>query len=188
MIQSIKKSLFVTVGLTVIGLGLFLGNPSNVDAAVKEGQKFTDWVANCAVDANKKQVCFLTQSVNVTTKDEKTKEEKQQTIAVYQIGYFPTDKADSKVKKLKMIQMIPNDVSITPGTLIISNKKLLSAGKYIGCNKDFCNAMTDISDGDIKTILSSEGDLFVGIINSAGQQVNYPLSAKGLKDGLKALE
>ncbi|WP_342259575.1 hypothetical protein [Candidatus Tisiphia endosymbiont of Metellina segmentata] len=49
MTNCIKKSLFVTAGLAVMGLGLFLGNPSRVDAAVKEGQKFSDWVVNSMI-------------------------------------------------------------------------------------------------------------------------------------------
>lgn len=62
MTNCIKKSLFVTAGLAVMGLGLFLGNPSRVDAAVKEGQKFSDWVVNCTTDAEKKTGLFFKSS------------------------------------------------------------------------------------------------------------------------------
>lgn len=179
MTNCIKKSLFVTAGLAVMGLGLFLGNPSRVDAAVKEGQKFSDWVVNCTTDAEKKQVCFLSQAINSTNKDGK-----QQVLAVYQIGYLGSGKARS----LKMIQIVPTDVSVAPGTSIISSQKLIAPGKYVTCTKDSCQAVAEISDKDLKDILSKDANPIVGIMNSAGQQVNFPLSTKGLEEGLKALK
>ncbi|MCC8398579.1 MAG: invasion associated locus B family protein [Rickettsia endosymbiont of Labidopullus appendiculatus] len=179
MINYVKRSLFVTVGLAVIGLGLFLGNPSRVDAAVKEGQKFLDWAVNCTTAADKKQVCFLSQTIN------STKDDKQQVLAIYQVGYF----GSGKTKILKMIQIIPPNVSIDPGTtLIISSKKLIAPGKYVNCTKDSCQALADISDNDLKTILSSNDNPSVGFMNSVGQQINLPFSTKGLEEGLKALK
>jgi invasion protein IalB len=178
MINYVKRSLFVTVGLAVIGLGLFLGSPSRVDAAVKEGQKFLDWAVNCTTAADKKQVCFLSQTIN------STKDDKQQVLAIYQMGYF----GSGKTRSLKMIQIIPTDVSIAPGTLIISSKKLIAPGKYVNCTKDSCQALADISDNDLKTILSSNDNPSVGFMSSVGQQINLPFSTKGLEEGLKALK
>lgn len=178
MTKCIKKSLFVTAGLAVMGLGLFFGNPSRVDAAVKEGQAFSDWVVKCTTNADKKRVCFLTQALN------STKDDKQQVLAVYQIGYFDS----GKTRSLKMIQIVPTDVSVAPGTSIISSKKLVAPGKYINCTKDSCQAIADISDNDLKTILSSDGNPIVGFMNSVGQQINLPFSTKGLEEGLKALK
>ncbi|MFP3018256.1 MAG: hypothetical protein ACEY3E_05115 [Candidatus Tisiphia sp.] len=126
MTNCIKKSLFVTAGLAVMGLGLFLGNPSRVDAAVKEGQKFSDWVVSCTTDAEKRKVYFLSQAINSTNKDGK-----QQVLAVYQIGYLGSGKARS----LKMIQVVPVDVSVAPGTSIINSQKLIAPGKYVTCTK-----------------------------------------------------
>ncbi|WP_425363993.1 invasion associated locus B family protein [Candidatus Tisiphia endosymbiont of Hybos culiciformis] len=178
MTNCVKKSLFVTAGLAVMGLGLFFGNPSRVDAAVKEGRTFSDWVVKCTTSADKKRVCFLQQVIN------STKDDKQQMLAMYQVGYF----GSGKERSLKMIQIIPTDVSVVPGTSIISSKKLAAPGKYINCTKDSCQAIADISDNDLKTILSSDGNPVVGFMNSAGQQVNLPFSTKGLEEGLKALK
>ncbi len=178
MTKCVKKSLFVTAGLAVIGLGLFFGNPIRVEAAVKEGQAFSDWVVKCTTSADKKRICFLNQALN------STKDDKQQVLAIYQIGYF----GSGKERNLKMIQIIPPDVSVAPGTSIISSKKLVAPGKYVNCTKDSCQAVADISDTDLKTILSSDGNPIVGFMNSAGQQVNLPFSTKGLEEGLKALK
>ncbi len=177
MINCVKRSLFVTTGLAVIGLGLFFGNPSRVDAAIKEGKKFSDWVVNCTTTADKKQVCFLSQTIN------STKDDKQQVLAIYQVGYF----GSGKTRSLKMVQIIPTDVSIAPGTSIISSKKLIAPGKYVNCTKDSCQAIVDISDNDLKIILS-DGNPSVGFMSSVGQQINLPFSTKGLEEGLKALK
>ncbi|MDR0296671.1 MAG: invasion associated locus B family protein [Rickettsia sp.] len=179
MTKCVKKSLFVTAGIAVIGLGLFFGNPSRVDAAVKEGQTFSDWVVKCTTTStDKKKVCFLSQALN------STKDDKQQVLAIYQVGYF----GSGKTRSLKMIQIIPTDVSVAPGTSIISSPKLVAPGKYVNCTKDSCQAAADISDNDLKTILSSDGNPVVGFMNSVGQQVNLPFSTKGLEEGLKALK
>lgn len=178
MTKCVKKSLFVTAGIAVMGLGLFLGNPNRVDAAVKEGQAFSDWVVKCTTSTDKKRVCFLNQALN------STKDDKQQVVAIYQIGYF----GSSKERSLRMVQIVPPDVSVTPGTSVISSKKLVAPGKYVNCTKDSCQAIADISDSDLKTILSSDGNPVVGFMNSVGQQVNLPFSTKGLKEGLKALK
>lgn len=178
MMKCVKKSLFVTAGLAVMGLGLFFGSPSRVDAAVKDGKAFSDWVVKCTTSTDKKQICFLQQSLN------STKDDKQQLLAMYQVGYF----GSGKTRSLKMIQTIPTDVSITPGTSIISSKKLVAPGKYVSCTKDSCQAIADISDNDLKTILSSGSNPIVGFMNSVGQQVNLPFSTKGLEEGLKALK
>ncbi|WP_341756358.1 MULTISPECIES: invasion associated locus B family protein [unclassified Candidatus Tisiphia] len=177
MTSYVKKSLFVTLGLAVIGLGLFFGNPIRVDAAIKEGQKFSDWVVNCNTGADKKKVCFLTYTLN------SAKDGKQQVVAIYQVGYL----GSSDKRSLKMIQIVPTDVSVGPGTSIISAKKLVAPGKYVSCTKDSCNALADISDNDLKTILVSDGNPRVSFMNSAGQQIDLPFPTKGLEEGLKAL-
>ena len=177
MINYIKKSLFVTTGIMAIACSLFFVPSNEVYADAKEGQKFVDWVVNCSEDANKKKICVLSQSLISNDK------EKPQTLAMFQIGYLGV----GKDRSLKMAQIVPTDVAITPGTSIISAEQLLSSGKYIACTKDLCTAHAAISEKELKKILSKESAA-VAIITSKGQQLNFPFSTKGLEAGLKALK
>lgn len=177
MISYIKKSLFVTTGLMAIACSLFFVHSNKVYADAKEGQKFVDWVVNCSEDANKQKVCVLSQPLISTDK------KNPQTLAVFQVGYSGT----GKDRSLKMMQVVPTDVAITPGTSIISTEQLLSPGKYVSCTKDACTAIAVISDQELKKILSNESPA-VAIITSKGQQLNFPFCTKGLEAGLKALK
>ena len=177
MLNHIKKSLFVSAGIVAIAGSLFFVNSERVYASVKEGQKFIDWGVTCTENGNKKQICFLTQSLTATEK------EKTKNLAIFQIGYFGV----GKERKLQMMQIIPADVTIAAGTSIISDKQLLSPGKYVSCNKEYCQAFAVISEKELATILSNENNV-IALINSSRQQVNIPVSIKGLAEGLKALK
>lgn len=172
-----KKTLFVFVGLLFIGSGFLFGQPGKVDAASKkEEKKFGNWVLNCVAGDKKKQICFLSQQVNNTTKGKE-----REVLAVYQVGYFGQE------KELKIIEILPANIQIPVGTSIISSTKLIAPGKYVNCTAGNCQAIALISQDDLKTILSNE-DNSIGIITAEGKQVNFPLFKNGLEEGLKALK
>jgi invasion protein IalB len=173
---SFKKTLFILAGLAIISAGFFYGKSNIVQASLKEGQKFNDWGANCVVDENKKQVCFLSQQYRIT-KDKKT-----EVVAEIQIRYLPAN------KKLIMIQALPLNVMLIPGTAVISNDKTIAPAKFSVCSATGgCQAMVELSSSDIESILTSENN-FIGFINYDGKQANIPISNKGLKEGLAALK
>jgi len=170
-----RKLVFIFSGLAIIGAGFFFGKTNIVQASVKEGQKFGDWAVTCVKDNNSKQLCLLNQQSQIT-KDDKT-----QVLAVYQVGYVGND------KKLVMVQILPLGSLIQPGTAIISNEKLLAAGKFTTCSSQGCQALAEISENDLKEILNSNQSL-IGYVNAEGNQVSVPFSSKGLKEGLAALK
>jgi invasion protein IalB len=172
-----KKILFLAAGLAIIGVSFFYSKFNMVEAAFKEGQKFDDWAVACIKDKDnkKKQICFLTQQVTSTNKDNKT-----EVLAVYQIGYF-------KDKTLSMVQLLPLGTNLVLGTSIISSDKLIAPGKYTTCTGANCYAVAEISDQDLNSILSSNTNS-LGYMNAEGKQINLPISTKGLKEGLEALK
>ncbi|MFY9589587.1 invasion associated locus B family protein [Rickettsia endosymbiont of Halotydeus destructor] len=172
-----KKTLFVFVGLLFIGSGFLFGQPEKVDAASKEEKKkFGNWALSCIADDKKKQICFLSQQVNNTTKGKE-----QEVLAMYQVGYFGQE------KELKIIEILPANIQIPAGTSIISSTKLIAPGKYVNCTAGNCQAIAPLSQEDLKTILSNENNS-IGVMNAEGKQVNFPLSKDGLEEGLKALK
>lgn len=178
MKTNIKQSIFVIVGIAIVSIVFILTKPGNVEASKQEGKKFEDWVVSCSpIDEKTKaqQICVLTQQVNVT------KDDKQQVIAVYQIGYF------GPKKELRMIETLPLGIRIEAGTSIIISKNLLAPGKYTTCTNLGCQAVADISDADLKTVLSTK-EANVAFMNVDGQQLSLPLSTKGLQEGLEYLK
>ncbi|WP_341789502.1 invasion associated locus B family protein [Rickettsia endosymbiont of Polydrusus tereticollis] len=173
----LKKTLFVFAGLLFIGGGFFFGQPGKVDAASKEEKKkFGNWSLNCSVDDKKKQICFLSQQINNTIKGKE-----QEVLALYQVGNFGQE------KEVKIVETLPANILIAPGTSIISGTQLIAPGKYVNCTLGNCQAVASISQSDLKTILSSDNN-FVGVMTAEGKQVNFPLSKEGLEEGLKALK
>ncbi len=187
------RTSFVLAGLTVIASVLFF---SKVHASVKEGQKFDNWVVACSKDQKDQTVCVLTQQVLSKVENKKdskpdnkkdskkatAKEEpKYNVLAVYQIGYFGPE------KKLGLLEILPANVSIQPGTSVISGQKLLAPGKYLTCNLGNCQALVYLSDADLDAMLANV-DNAVGFMDATGKQVNLPISMKGAKEGLAALK
>ena len=170
-----NKLFFILTGLVIIGTGFFVSKEHIAQAGSKEGQKFDDWTVACSKDEKKKQTCLLTQQITVT------KDDKAQIIAVYQIGYFGKDKT------LKMIQIVPLGINLQIGTSIISGDKLIAPGKFAVCTTVGCQAVADISDNDLNTILSNAQNS-LGLMGADGKQANISMSNKGLKEGLEAIK
>ena len=171
----LKKTLFVLVGLIVIGISFFWAKSHSVNAANIDGKIFGDWKISCPKSEKKVAICFLTQRVT-TTKDDKL-----QVLAIYQIGYF------GKEKILKMVQILPLGINLQAGTSIINNDKLLALGKFTICTTIGCEAISAISDDDLQVILSNRNN-FLGCMNGDGKQINLPFSVNGLKEGIEALK
>ena len=175
MSTNVKKISFVVFGLIII-TAIFAFTQSNIaTAAKKNGKKFSDWSVSCTpADAKTKtpQACLLNQQVNVTQKDNK-----QQPLALFQIGYF------GPKKELKLIETLPLGVRLEAGTSIISSKKLIIPGTYSTCLNSGCQAIASISDSDLKTLLANKENT-VAFMNLEGEQLTLPISVKGLKKGL----
>jgi invasion protein IalB len=170
---STSKALFAITGAALIVLLVVFGRSQYVEASVKEGEKFDDWIVACEKDTNKKQLCFLSQVLS-------SKEDTKHKVAEFRIGYFGG-------KDLKMIQILPFGVNLQAGTSIISGKELLAPGKFTTCQSFGCIAVADLSKGDIENILLN-AENSVGIISSDAKQTNILMSNKGLKEGLEALK
>jgi len=168
-----RKALFAITGAALLVLLVVVGRSSYVQAALKEGQKFDDWVVACEKDAKKKQVCFLSQVLS-------SAEDPKQKVAEFRIARFDG-------KDIKMIQILPFGVNLQSGTSIISGKDLLSPGKFTTCQPFGCIAVADLTQGDLENIMTNETNA-VGVIGADGKQTNIILSNKGLKEGLEALK
>lgn len=175
---NIKQISFVIFGLVII-TAIFAFSKLNIaTAAKKDGKKFEDWVVACAPKNDKTktpETCLLSQQLNLT------QENKQQPIALFQIGYF------GPKKELKIIQTLPLGVRLEAGTSIISSKKLIAPGKYTTCTQSGCQAVAQISNADLKTLASTKENS-VAFMNLDGKQLTLPLSVKGLVEGLKYIK
>jgi invasion protein IalB len=178
MKANIKQISFVLFGLIIITAIFALTRLGTATAAKQDGKKFDDWNVSCTPKDDKNETpetCMLTQQLNISQDD------KQQPIALFQIGYF------GEKKELKLVQTLPLGVSIQAGTSIISSKNLIAPGKYTTCLNNGCNAVASISDADLKTLLSNK-DNSVAFMNLEGKQITLPLSIKGLEQGLKYIK
>ena len=175
---NIKQIAFVASGLIIITAIFALTQLNVATAAKQDGKKFDDWVVACTPKNEKTktpETCLLTQQINIS------QDNKQQPIALFQIGYFGSK------KELKLIQTLPLGVSIQAGTSIISSKNLIAPGKYTTCLNNGCNAVAPISSADLKTLLSN-AENSVAFMNLEGKQITLPISVKGLEQGLKYIK
>ena len=175
---NIKQVSFIVLGLIIVTVFFGLSQLGTATAAKQDGKKFDDWNVSCTAkdDAVKTpEICILTQQLNIS------KDDKQQPIALFQIGYF------GPKKELKLIQTLPLGINIQAGTSIVSSKNLISPGQYTTCVNSGCNAVASISDADLKTLLSNQ-DNAVAFMNLEGKQITLPLSTKGLEEGLKYIK
>lgn len=175
---NIKQVSFVIIGLVIVTIIFGLSKFNIATAAKKDGKKFGDWVVSCT-PGNKEtktpEVCLLSQQLNLTQED------KQQPIALFQVGYLGPE------KELKMIQTLPLGVRLEAGTSIISSKKLIAPGKYTTCTQAGCQAVASISDADLKTLTSTKENS-VAFMNLEGKQLTLPISIKGIEKGLKYIK
>ncbi|MEM6338599.1 MAG: invasion associated locus B family protein [Pseudomonadota bacterium] len=175
---NIKQISFVILGLVIVTAIFGLSKFNIATAAKKDGKKFDDWVVSCT-PGNKEtktpEICLLTQQLNLT------QDNKQQPIALFQVGCF------GPKKELKMIQTLPLGVRLEAGTSIISSKKLIAPGKYTTCTQSGCQAVASISDADLKTLTSTKENS-VAFMNLEGKQIAWPISIKGIDKGLKYIK
>jgi invasion protein IalB len=178
MTKNIKKIAFTLFGVAIVTV-IFAISKLNIATADKEnGKKFEDWSVSCVPkneETKTPELCLLAQQVN------STKDDKQETIALYQVGYF------GPKKELKLIQTLPLGVSLAAGTSIISSKNLIAPGVYTVCLAGGCKAASIISNADLKTLLSNENNM-LAFMNLEGKQMNLPISVKGLKEGLEYIK
>ena len=178
MKSSIQKLIFVFLGLAVIVAVFLLTKSTYVQASQKDGKKFDDWSVSCTKEDSKASipaVCLLSQQINVT------QDNTQQPLALYQIGYIGAQ------KELKLISTLPLGVRVDAGTSIISSNKLIVPGKFTVCTQSGCQAVADLSEEDLKTLLNSTENT-VAFMNIEGKQVAIPFSTKGLAEGLKFIK
>lgn len=170
-----KKILYTLSGLTLLLLfSLFMQN--YVYATPKEGKKYGNWVVACEKN-NKQKTCFLSLTLSNTNKNAK----QAQFVANFKLGYF------GKEKKLQMIQILPFGISLPSGTTLAANKKAVAQGVFTTCEAFGCIAVANLKNSDI-TILEKDQGAFIGVFASNGKQINFPISTKGLKEGLEALK
>ncbi len=174
-----KKQLgFVAIGLVIVTVVFTFSKLNIASAARTDGKKFEDWLVSCSPadeKTNTPEICLLNQQINITQED------KQQPVALFQIGYFGPD------KELKLIETLPLGIRIEAGTSIISSKKLIAPGKYTTCIAGGCQAVVPLSDADIKALLSNS-DNVVAFMNLEGKQLTLPISIKGLEEGLRYIK
>ncbi len=178
MKNGVQKLIFVFLGLVTMLCIFLLSKSTHVQASQKDGKKFEDWSVNCNKEdpkANISSVCLLSQQINIT------QDNTQQPLALYQIGYIGPQ------KELKLIITLPLGVRLDAGTSIISSKKLIAPGKFTVCTQSGCQAVSPVSEEDIKNILSST-DSTIAFMNMEGKQVAIPFSTKGLAEGLKFIK
>lgn len=175
---SVKKLIFVLLGLALV-VGIFLLTKSGyVQASKKDGKKFDDWNVTCTKEdkeTNTPSTCFLSQQVTIK------QDGNQQPLALYQIGYV------GPKKNLKLIVTLPLGVRLDSGTSVISSQKLISPGKFTVCTQSGCQAVSEVSEEDLTTILNTTENT-VAFMNTSGKQVAIPLSTKGLSEGLKYIK
>ena len=178
MKANIKKVSAIVFGLAIITAIFALIQLNSATAAKENGKKFDDWIVSCSKEdkeTNKPAVCLLTQQVNLN------KDGKDQTIAVFRMGYF------GEKKELRLHQTLPLGVNVQAGTSIISSKNLIAPGQYSTCLSSGCMAVSNISDADLKTLLSNTENS-IAFMNFEGKQITLPFSIKGLKKGLKYIK
>ena len=178
MKTNIKQVVFVIVGLVIITAIFALTKLNTASADKKDGTKFEDWVVACTPkndETKTPETCVLSQQINIT------KDDKQQPIALFQIGYL------GPKKELQLVQVLPLGINIEAGTSIISSKKLIAPGKYKTCLENGCTAVASISDADLKALFAN-GENSVAFMNLKGEQITLPMSVKGLEKGLNYIK
>ncbi|MGC0371330.1 MAG: hypothetical protein DGJ47_000016 [Rickettsiaceae bacterium] len=176
--MSLKKITFALVGTLFTFATFTLLKNNNAIGAKQDGKVFEDWSVACSmqtINKKKAQLCVLKQSVNLK------KEEKNEIIAEYEIGYYG-DK-----KELKIIQTLPLNIRLDAGTSIVSADKAVTSGKFIVCTKQGCQAISNLSDENLKIILQNDHSKIV-FMSIYGKQIATPFSSKGLGAALSYIK
>jgi invasion protein IalB len=195
--QKNKFKLYIFIGaalIAVLGLYFFsnktqsttnnqdqvsLTNTSNQQTTIQsvnsDGKVFGDWRISCTKAENdKKETCIAAQTISI-------KQEKEDVpVATYQ--FFYNDK-----KELKFVQILPQGLLLQPGTKTIAGEKMIASGKFTVCQNGGCVAVSDVTESEIQTIISSD-KVAVGFLGADGKQVNLNLSPKGLKEAISSIK
>lgn len=169
----ISQCIYITFGLIVIGFSIFSTQSAAIYASMIQNKQFGYWFVECDTSNTKNPICVLYTHINITKNDKKER------IATYQFRYFDKN-------NLKMMQIVPLNVNLHAGTMIITSGAELITAKYSACDTNVCRAIADISDQNLATILSSGENVALAIILGINQ-VNLPIPTQGLQDGLMAI-
>ena len=94
MFDRFTKLFYITSSVLVAYAVIFCSITFCSQAALKDGQKFDDWVVRCNNKFQSKHKCFVQQILSQTQKPEKGKKEAKpisQNILVTNFGYFKED-------------------------------------------------------------------------------------------------
>lgn len=140
-----------------------------------EDKVFNDWVVKCEKDKKtSKQACSANQILSI----EQNVDNKKKQVPVVRYQFFLMK------KELHLVQILPQSVLLQPGSTLVVDKKPLVKSDFTFCYDNSCyTAATKLSDKDKKSLLSGK-EIFVGIFNIEGKQVNLQFSNKGLKKAL----
>jgi invasion protein IalB len=184
----LKLKFFTILTLLCIGFSSIVSGASKEPKpAVSDSKQFQDWSYYCEQSDNKEnknKLCYIIQTVSAQAEDAKTKKSSSIKIADYRIGYFNSEKGKPE---LKMLQTVPLNVAIKPGTALIKNgSEIFAKASYTTCTQNGCTAVLDLSDEMMKKIVSSKSMEIGFILNQ--KQTNLPLSLNGLSDAFKYLK
>lgn len=161
---------------TLAALSLIAGAASAV--AAEPGKVFGDWQTECETPADGKARCFLSQ-----TRVMENKESKQATrILKVSVGYFTPD------GKGVMVVILPLGVDLRAGaTLTIDDGKPLPLS-YQQCLQDGCLANAPMDEAAMNALRRSKGAQVAVRPYGGAQTLAFPISTKGITDGLAALK
>ncbi|MBK3801942.1 invasion associated locus B family protein [Azospirillum argentinense] len=168
------RKAFITGALAALPL-LAGGTPAG---AVEPGKTFGDWQTECETPPDGKPRCFLSQ-----TRVMENKEAKQATrILKASVGYFAPD------GKGVMVVILPLGVDLRAGAaLTIDDGKPLPL-TYQQCIQDGCLANAPMDEATLTALRRSKGAQITVRPYGGTQAVAFPLSTKGITDGLAALK
>jgi invasion protein IalB len=158
--------------------------------ADQNSKAFSNWSYSCEVNQkdSKNKLCSISQVVSSKVKDEKTKKDVTNNLAIYKIAYFKSEKGKDT---LKFLQTVPLGNSLQAGTAIITQNKekqeILAKGIYTICYAQGCVAVTDIND-EIIAKISSDANSSIAFVSSENKTLALPISNDGLKEAFQYLK
>ncbi len=138
--------------------------------AIKDGEKFKDWTAQCK-KIEKKEICTISQP-------SLSKDKKLQTVVV--IGKI------NKANKLGARVITPLLVDLRSGLKLAVDGKDVAHIPYDYCDNFGCNASVLLND-NISGKLKKGSKLKVSFIDMTKGKVSYPISLSGITKAMEAL-
>lgn len=146
--------------------------------AVEPGRTFGDWQTECETPADGKPRCFLSQ-----TRVVENKEAKQATrILKVSVGYFAPD------GKGVMVVILPLGVDLRAGAALTIDDGKPMPLTYQQCLQDGCLANAPMDEAALTALRRSKGAQITVRPYGGAQSVAFPISTKGITDGLAALK